>query len=60
MPGAQQTHVDITLEVPCKATLQRLELVALDEPFAPLLICRIASCLADSAVASSQQIGPLM
>jgi len=38
MPAAQQTHVDITHKVPCKAMLQRLELMALDEPSAPLLI----------------------
>ena len=60
MPAAQQTHVGIKSKVPCKATLQRLELMALDEPSTLLLISTVASCLADSAVAFPQPHGPTM
>ena len=43
MPAARQTHVDIMRKVPCKAMLQRLETMALNEPSALLLISRVAS-----------------
>ena len=59
MLAAQQTHVHTRGKVACKAMLQCFEPMALDEPSVLLLMSRVASCIADSAVASSQP-GPLM
>ena len=53
-------HVGIRNKPACKATLQRLQLMARDERSTLLLISRVASCIADSAVASSHSTGPLM
>ncbi len=60
VPAAQQSHEGIRNKPACKATLQRLQLMALDEHSTLLLITRVVSCIADSAVASCHLTGPLM